>query len=231
MGAMGTSNLMQIILIGILLLCGYMYLLNYVYNNTANKNAFPVLALIGLVIYGTISGFLIVILMRLGDWQMIFMGILMLFSCLSAFILLSGLFKHFHELNKGMLAMFVVYLMAVAYITIYSREEGAKTAIFTGFTSIEQAIARRSLLPLRHMGLNLLLFVPIGFLFPMINRERLDKFLYVAPMGAMMSVTIESVQLLMRMGHCDLEDLTANTLGAIAGLFAYRIYVRLFERT
>ena len=72
--------------------------------------------------------------------------------------------------------------------------------------------------------MNVAMFVPIGFLFPLILPEKLNKLSLVIPLGLMLTTLIETTQMLLRMGQCDLEDLVANTVGAIIGLLLYRMF-------
>lgn len=108
-----------------------------------------------------------------------------------------------------------------------SGEEGSKTDILLEFESIAQAIKEQSFEPMEHLLMNIVLFVPIGFLFVAIYPEKLNKISLVIPLGLMLTVLIETVQMILQMGQCDLEDLVANTLGAVVGLLAYRQYKKI----
>ena len=225
-----SQNTMQIILIAVLLLCGYLALLRYMHAHTANRSAFPLLAVFLLLIYGGVSGGVTMILMQMGTIETTFMGFLMLGACITVFLMLAYLLRHHRDMHKGWVLIFFLYTVSVGYITVFSRNGGNDTSILGGFTSIEEAISTHSIEPLNHMLLNVVLFVPFGFLFPMMEPENLNKLLIVIPVGAMTSVTIESVQLMMRLGQCDLEDIVANTLGGVIGLLLYRLYMIVFHR-
>ena len=220
---------MQIILIGILLLCGYFYLFQAVAKRTANKASLPIIAILLLVVYAVISVSLIFIISQSNSMDFVFLALLILTACIGMFVLLAGLFKHFGEINKGMLTLFVLYLLMMSYVTIFSRSERGFTEILLRFDSIEEAIRLRSVEPLEHLWLNIVMFIPIGVLFPMID-ERLNKWLYILSLGLMLTTIIETTQLLLRLGQCDLEDLAANTLGACLGLVAYRLYRRFVPK-
>ena len=222
---MNNSGLMQIILIAILLLCGYFYLYQAVAKRTANRAALPLIAVILLLIYAVISVALILIIGQSNSMDFVFLAILILMACIGVFALLTGLIRHFREISKGMLALFVSYILMTGYITIFSRAERSATEILLRFDSIEEAVRLHSAEPLQHLWLNIVMFVPVGLLFPLID-ERLNKWSYVFPLGLMLSTVIETTQLLLRLGQCDVEDLAANTLGACAGLLLYRLYRR-----
>ncbi len=222
---MNTQSSMQLILIAILLLCGYFYLFQAIAKNTANRAALPVIAILLLGIYAVVSVSLILIIGHSNSMDFVFMALLILIACIGIFVLLVSLFKHFSEINKGMLLLFILYLLMLSYVAVFSRSERRSTEILLSFDSIEEAIQRHSLEPLQHLWLNIVMFVPIGLLFPLID-DRLNKWRYVLPLGMMLTTLIETTQLVMRLGQCDLEDLVANTLGACIGLLLYRLYRR-----
>ena len=163
MDELGTQGSMQLILIGILVLCGYLALLKYVYDHAANRAAFPILAIFLLIIYGVLFGGLMMVLSQLGSAEYTFMGILLLGACVTVFVMLAYLMRHFREMNKGALSLFVMYLLVVAYLTIFNRKGQSDTSILTGFTSFQEAIEKHSLQPLNHFLLNIIMFMPLMF--------------------------------------------------------------------
>ena len=68
---------------------------------------------------------------------------------------------------------------------------------------------------------NVIGFVPLGFLLPIIRRKKTFSFLCVI-FVFLFSLTIEMIQLLFRIGVFDVDDLLLNTLG---GLIGYLIYL------
>ncbi|MBQ1311817.1 MAG: VanZ family protein, partial [Blautia sp.] len=81
-----------------------------------------------------------------------------------------------------------------------------------------------SFAPVRHMFLNVVMFVPYGFLFAMMDPEELTFVSRVLPAGLFMSTMIESVQMLLNRGQADVDDIIANTLGAVIGMIGFRIF-------
>ena len=75
--------------------------------------------------------------------------------------------------------------------------------------------------------LNLLLFVPFGYLLPQLFPLRFGK---LCLMAFLCSLLIESAQVLFHFGVFELDDLVKNTLGAGAGYLLYRGLDRLWER-
>jgi glycopeptide antibiotics resistance protein len=69
--------------------------------------------------------------------------------------------------------------------------------------------------------LNVLLFVPIGFLLGAIIKER--RWLQVIEMGCLFSLMIEILQLLTRRGVCNIDDVIHNTIGCAIGYGIFRL--------
>ena len=69
--------------------------------------------------------------------------------------------------------------------------------------------------------LNVLLFVPIGFLLGAIMNG--TRWMKVIEMGCLMSVMIEILQLLTRRGVCNIDDVIHNTIGCAIGYGIFRL--------
>lgn len=221
------ADTMQLAMVAILLLCGYFYLYQAVARRTANKSSLVVIAIVLLGVYLLITVPVVMIISDLGDISFVLFGVLLLLSCIVLFAGLYGIMRDFRKIHKGMLMLFILYTLMIAYITIFSREEGHSTDVLLTFDSVREAIDTHSLEPLQHVILNAAMFIPLGMLFPLIRPGVLDKFSYVAPLGMMMTTLIEATQMLLKKGQCDIEDIVANTLGAILGLVLFKIGRRM----
>ncbi len=223
MDRFGNFDLMQLLLIVIVLLCGYFFLFQAVASHAASRSSIPMLAVVLLMVYLLVSLPLVMILRQMGGLGFAFLALLILASVIGVMFFLRFLFKNFRQLNKGMLSLFLLYLLMTAYITIFSRRGQVQTDILLKFDSIEEAVRLRSLQPLQHLWLNVAMFVPIGMLFPAVCPRYLNRMSCVFPLGMLLSTMIETTQLMLRIGQCDLEDLVANTAGACIGLLLYRL--------
>ena len=227
MGRFGNIDLMQLVLVAILLLCGYFFLFQAVDKRAASRSAIPVLAVVLLLVYLLIALPLVLIISQMGGMSFTFLALLILAAFIGLVAFLAFLFKNFRQINKGMLLLFLLYLLMTGYFTIFSRRGRVQTEIMLKFDSIEEAVRRRSLQPLQHLWLNVAMFVPLGMLFPAICPQHLNKLSCVLPLGMLLTTLIETTQLILRIGQCDLEDLVANTAGACLGLLLYRLYRRM----
>ena len=226
----GNIDSMQFLLIVILLLCGYFFLFQAVAKRAASRSSIPLLAIVLLLVYLLISLPLVLIISQMGGLSFTFLALLILASFIGVIAFFYFVIKHYREINKGMLLLFLLYLLMVSYVTVFSRRGRVQTDILLKFDSIEEALRRHSLEPLQHLWLNIAMFVPIGILFPAICPQRLNKFSCVFPLGMLLTTLIETTQLMLRIGQCDLEDMVANTLGACLGLLIFRLYRRFQYR-
>ena len=69
--------------------------------------------------------------------------------------------------------------------------------------------------------LNLVLFVPVGFLLGVVFRK--VTWWEVFLIGASLSMSIEILQLILQKGCCDFNDLISNTLGCMIGYGIFRL--------
>ena len=73
-------------------------------------------------------------------------------------------------------------------------------------------------------SLNLLLFLPFGFLVPLLWKQ-MNRFIYTTAAGFSFSLLIELSQLLNNR-YTDINDLIINTLGTMLGFLLYRLWHR-----
>lgn len=76
--------------------------------------------------------------------------------------------------------------------------------------------------------LNIIMFMPLGFLLPLIWTEY-RNFLKTAMVGLGLSFVIEICQLF-NLRHTDIDDLLMNTLGAMLGYVIWYLFHKIFKR-
>ncbi|MFV0527161.1 MAG: VanZ family protein [Lachnospiraceae bacterium] len=135
------------------------------------------------------------------------------------------------------IVIFVLYMLVLAYFLFFSESYGR---------GIVQDEYRYNLIPFHEilrfwtyrneLGLmamltnifgNILAFVPLGFIPPMISR-RAKSIWFSMALGFTLSVCVEITQFFTRVGSLDVDDVLLNTFGAICGYWAYLIlqYIR-----
>lgn len=107
-----------------------------------------------------------------------------------------------------------LYILIILWITLFSREP-MTGRIFRGlFWEIEMGYWNNIIQ-------NILLFIPLGFLIG-------GKRGIVA--GVLLSIGIESIQFIFRLGYCELDDVLNNTIGAAIGSLLFKKFGKRIER-
>ena len=127
--------------------------------------------------------------------------------------------------RKLIIALFAIYILAVLWITLIDREFGNRRAMLVPFWEFANVIkgVRRSFFIGQILG-NLVMLMPLGFMFPIIKKVSLKQVLLIA---FCFSVGIELTQFITGRGLMDFDDVFNNTVGAVLG---YKVYDVLRER-
>lgn len=75
---------------------------------------------------------------------------------------------------------------------------------------------------------NILWFFPFGLL---VKKLLQLPWWHITLWGMAFSCTIESLQYLLQLGTCDIDDVILNTIGALLGCLCYLIVKRMFHKT
>ena len=111
--------------------------------------------------------------------------------------------------------LFILYVLLLVYFLFFSEEYGRVTA--------EERVYRYNLVPF----VEIRSFIPYGFILPVIAHKCRNG-LFIVASGFSLSLLVETVQLIAKVGCFDVDDLILNTLGAAIGymLFAVCNYLR-----
>lgn len=160
----------------------------------------------------------------LGMTVAVFAAVLFL---LGYFVIYRKLLKGNRKMKPGRLVLygiFICYLVVVFGATMLSRGSFWENHIqWRLFYSYREAWNHFSATEWRNIILNILLFVPFGFLLPLLfPRFRMLWKTYLA--GLALTVFIEVGQLVLKRGIFELDDIFDNFLGAMIGYGLYRIF-------
>lgn len=133
----------------------------------------------------------------------------------------------------------MAYLILLFYFLFFSEgfgrinTESEYRYNLTLFREIKRFIEYRDILGFRAVFLNLagnvIAFMPFGFLWPLLRDYRTNWF--VTTMSAFLfSLFAESVQLVLKLGSFDVDDLLLNTIGGLLGYIVCMLYKRLRGR-
>ncbi len=119
--------------------------------------------------------------------------------------------------------VFLLYCVLVIIVTILIRRGTiTKTVNMIPFDHVKMAIDTGKMESLDGDILNIVLFIPFGFLLPRINKRVFNKAIYAFILGFAASTVIETIQLVLHLGNCDINDIITNTMGAGIGYWISR---------
>ena len=212
---MSTHSGIQLILIGLFLLGGFAAVLTALLRRNHNPRAVP--ALVAVVAF---------LFLCLGSVVMVFALLI-----LTAVVMLCGmvwfLLGHVREMNKTILALLMTYLLVVLFVTLLSRQGQHNTSVIMEL-ELFRALKMQDTDVLRHLLQNAALFVPLGVLLPLLHRS-LRSVWWALLGGAALSTMIETTQLVLAVGQCDVNDILTNTLGAVLGYGVFWLFGRRME--
>ncbi|MCW1927810.1 VanZ family protein [Bhargavaea beijingensis] len=127
--------------------------------------------------------------------------------------------------------LFSLSVMAILFITLYPEDlgpAGEQNVHLIPFRSMAEMIANADGpgVLLRNIGLNILLFVPFGFLFGARRTVRRRIILKATLAGLLLSLGVEAVQYFLGR-TTDVDDVILNTFGALAGCVAWTVLGRM----
>ena len=131
------------------------------------------------------------------------------------------------ELSAALLGIAVAVIL---WVTVLGRESYIENSLvfepFHAFYSFVKDIQDGRLRISGNFIGNIILFIPVGVLFPLTGDEhRCVKTGFVA---LCFSIIIEIIQLVSHRGYFEIDDLILNTLGAVMGYGIYRVAMKLF---
>lgn len=126
-----------------------------------------------------------------------------------------------------LVAIFGIYLLSICYYLFLSEAWGRRDILpeyrynFVPFTEISRYLENIEAIGLGRVVVNLagnvLAFVPFGmFVYCFLKKGKLP-FLRTATVGLLFTVVIECIQLVTRVGICDVDDIMLNFAGVVIG--------------
>jgi len=160
----------------------------------------------------------------------------------AALVIVVGYFGIYKKLCKGKREikfkslfwwiMLIFYLFVVLSITLFRPSVFQNGQIISFFYSYKEAWISASETAWRNIILNILMFVPLGFWLP-VGKKEFRVFWKTYLFGFLLTVGIESLQLILSLGLFEVADLFNNTLGTMIGYGLYKIVeyiVLLFKK-
>ena len=130
-------------------------------------------------------------------------------------------------------AVFIIYLVVVVGATMLRYRmhsfAGGIGEIYPLFYSYKEAWNHFSTREWRNIILNIMMFVPFGFLLPLVSKK-FQAFWKTYLAGFLFTFLIEMTQLLFNLGICELDDFMNNTVGAMIGYGFYRLFMFIVKK-
>lgn len=114
----------------------------------------------------------------------------------------------------------VLYTLIILYLTVIGRRSYHGSHI-----QLEPFWSYRIPGEYKQIVLNILLFIPYGGLLYLCFNKKWP--VIVTALG--LSVTVEVLQYLLRVGLCEIDDIFHNTLGVIIGMLAVILFKRILQ--
>ena len=143
--------------------------------------------------------------------------------------------------------LFVCYLILLLYFLFFSEEFGRIQAQHAG-NQYQRIPFRYNLIPFKEIRRfiryrhvvgfhvffinvfgNIIAFMPMGFFLPAVTGKKLSG-IQIFLLSFFVSLLVETVQLLTKLGCFDVDDLILNTLGGFLGYLIYRTLHLLLGR-
>ena len=170
-------------------------------------------------------------------------------------VILARISVYDRKMGRAVILVFSIYMVGFLFVTLLSREPSTgSTVVLKPFEGYRQSlqfnpgfidflrlmyhkefgeaintIQVTSVSRLEENILNILLFVPFGFLFPTMLKK-MRKFFIIVPLGLALSLMVETVQFFTGLGIFDVDDLLNNTIGAWCGYILFFFCIKYFVR-
>ena len=141
--------------------------------------------------------------------------------------------KHYKTIAIILFFGYIVILSNLVFFSeYYDRTVGSSYSYnLIPFQEINRFIKYRHYLTFEEWTSNLLgnifVFMPLGFLMPMIGYSY-RKFYKILIISFLVSLNIEVLQLIFRVGIFDVDDLILNTLGGVIGYILFKLVYKIY---
>ena len=133
--------------------------------------------------------------------------------------------------------LFIIYLIVMVYFLFFSEQFGRVPSDtyhynLKPFTEIKRYLNYAKEIGSFYVILNLLgnvvCFMPFGFVLPILSNKQRNIF-KVTFLSFLCSVTVELIQLVSKLGSCDIDDVILNTLGGFLGYILFCICIGIMH--
>jgi glycopeptide antibiotics resistance protein len=142
-------------------------------------------------------------------------------------------------LRAGAWIAFIIYLAVMVYFLFFCEQLG-RTPKDTYHYNLEPfAEIKRYTSCIEELGYvnvilnligNVVCFMPLGFVLPILTHRRWGV-IRITAISCLASVVVEVMQLVTKLGSCDVDDIIMNTLGGLLGYILFLICNTMYRST
>lgn len=141
-------------------------------------------------------------------------------------------------IRKGSWVLFLIYMAVMAYFLFFSEALNRTNGIDYQYNLVLFQEIGRGFWCLEHGNfqyfflnviLNVVAFVPFGFILPIISTKN-RNFFNIFLLSLEMTLIIEILQLVFKVGSFDVDDIFLNTVGGTLGYLFYALCRCLFRK-
>ena len=135
----------------------------------------------------------------------------------------------FNKLHCGAAILLSLYIVVLLYFTVtgrYSHEEYGYEIQF--FTSYRWFFEHNGEQVLRQLLINFVMLMPVGFLLPVVIKAKY-KYLITMALSLLLTVFIETMQLITKCGSFEVDDIINNFVGAVIGMLIYMLLNKIIQ--
>lgn len=148
------------------------------------------------------------------------------------FIIYKKIMKGKKTFSKRKLLLYGVSIcyMAIVFGAVFLSRGGMYgVANLHLFSSYKEGYHEMDMSLLRNNALNIMLFIPLGFLLP-IYSDKFKKVYTAVPIGFLVTLAIEVIQYITKMGIFEVDDIFNNTFGTLIGYCIFMIFYNLIKK-
>ncbi len=212
----------------LIIVVGYFLFVSIAMSRADDKKAFSKIALVMLMVYGCVVAMLAAIGQYLGEIGLLLYVVALLYSIFFLLWKIYGLSKVRPQIQMGVVVILISYMLAVLYVTTFMRESGANNQVQM---EVMNWLREDSVESFDHMFLNMAMFVPIGIIYPFITKQNKGQLISSVSFGILLSTAIETGQLFLRSGTCDIDDILSNSLGTLIGAAVAAIGMKFKQKS
>lgn len=214
-----------------LAILGYLAAMGIAAARTPDKRNVPLVAVLVTIIYAALMLGVYFLAGAVSGLGTLFFALCGVTACGFVFYGIFSLGK-IRQINPAVLMLLLVFLLALAYVTLFSRERGSNSRVqMELFDFVTKYLRGRSAeYTTWHALENCMMMVPLGLLFPLLLRGGEPRWWTTTGFGLTVSMGIELTQLVTSSGICDVDDVIMNTLGTFLGYLVCRIFLLFTDR-